>query len=369
MPDHDAASCRRCESVPPGAYRRHWMGPRKSPWHVIADGPDLMRRLPRPAHYCTILAYQPGADGTPACYRGPLYAEWDGHAPVAVLAELRTCLQVLQVEFDLTAEALRVWHSGGRGYHLTLPAVAIGAADGHPQLPLIYRAMVERLWPASIAPSLDRSIYSMGKGRMWRLPSRRRPDTGRYKVPLAAREVLHGLGTDLEARTGHPRRGLLWPPEEELCPCADLVRLYEEVRAELERRRTPALSRHAPSSKPGVLYALFAARGWLGRELSPGRWAVICPWREAHTTGMPGDSSTVLFGPGEGEELGWWHCSHAHCAGRGLRDVLAVFTPAEFAQAREAAGLITHTAHGLRMSRARRHLRTIPAKEVLAWRR
>jgi hypothetical protein len=276
---------------------------------------------------------------------------------------------VLQVEFDLTAEALRVWHSGGRGYHLTLPAVAIGAADGHPQLPLIYRAIVERLWPASIATSLDRSIYSMGKGRMWRLPSRRRPDTGRYKVPLAAREVLHGLGTDLEARTGHPRRGLLWPPEEELCPCADLVRLYEEVRAELERRRTPALSRHAPSSKPGVLYALFAARGWLGRELSPGRWAVICPWREAHTTGMPGDSSTVLFGPGEGEELGWWHCSHAHCAGRGLRDVLAVFTPAEFAQAREAAGLITHTAHGLRMSRARRQLRTSPAKEVLAWRR
>jgi hypothetical protein len=340
---------------------------------VIADGPDLMTRLPRPAHYCTILAYQPGADGTPACYRGPLYAEWDAHDPVAVLAELRTCLQVLQqvlqVEFDLAAEALRVWHSGGRGYHLTLPAVAIRAADGHPQLPRIYRAMVERLWPASIAPSMDRSIYSMGKGRMWRLPSRRRPDTGRYKVPLAAREVLHRLATDLEALTGHPRRGLFWLPEEELYPCAGLVRFYEEARADLERQGTVTLSPRAPSSKPGVLYELFAARGWLGRELSAGRWPVICPWTDAHTTGMPSDSSTVLFGPGEGEELGWWHCSHAHCAGRGLRDVLAVFTPNELARAREAASLITHTAHGLRVSHARCHLRTIPAKEVLSWRR
>jgi hypothetical protein len=289
---------------------------------VIADGHDLMTRLPRPAQYCTILAYQPVADGTPVCYRGPLYAEWDAHDPVAVLAELRMCLQVLQVEFDLAAEALWVWHSGGQGYHLTLPAVAIGAADGHTQLPRIYRAMVERLWPASIAPSLDCSIYSMGKGRMWRLPSRRRSDTGWYKVPLAAREVLHRLAADLEALTGHPRRGLFWLPEEELRPCAGLVRLYEEARADLERQGTVTLSLHAPSSKPGILYELFAARGWLGRELSAGRWAVICPWTDAHTTGMPGDSSTVLFGPGEGEELGWWHCSHAHCAGRGLRATL-----------------------------------------------
>lgn len=83
----------------------------------------------------------------------------------------------------------------------------------------------------------------------------------------------------------------------------------------------------APSD--GVLVQLFARRGWLGDELEPGKWAATCPNEAAHTKGSALDGSTVLYGPNPGEAYGWLHCSHAHCLGRGIRDVLGAFTPQE----------------------------------------
>src|SRR4029434_2250440 len=113
-------------------------------------------------------------------------------------------------------------------------ASVFGAEDGHPQLPAIYKVMVEALWPASIAPHLDRGVYSGGRARMSRLTNRRRADTGRYKVPLAMREVLHWPWADLEALTRMPRRGVYWPAEADLSPCPALVKLYHETLATLK---------------------------------------------------------------------------------------------------------------------------------------
>lgn len=77
----------------------------------------------------------------------------------------------------------------------------------------------------------------------------------------------------------------------------------------------------------------FAAAGWLVRGIDHTRAVVRCPWEHAHTTGAPGDSSTVLFAPRVGSDLGWFHCSHEHCRHRTLGDVLHVLPP----QARIAA--------------------------------
>jgi hypothetical protein len=112
---------------------------------------------------------------------------------------------------------------------VTIPAAVVGAQTGHPLLPRIYATMIGQLFPPRIAPSLDRSIYSMGKGRMWRLPNRRRTDNGRYKVPVAIREVLHASYAELEPLSHRPRRGVFWPPEENLPPCPGLVQLYQRL--------------------------------------------------------------------------------------------------------------------------------------------
>jgi Primase C terminal 1 (PriCT-1) len=231
---HNSERCPQCERLAPEAWRRHWKHePPASYWHVIADGPDLMARLPKPAHFVTVLAYQAGADGHPAHYRGPLYFEGDADDPAQVLDDMRRCLQLLDVEYGCPPEVVRLWLSGGRGVHATIPPPVFGAKEGHVLLPIIYARMVETLFPKATAPTLDRGIYSRGKGRMWRLPNRRRSDTGGYKVPISAAELLYTPYRDLEPLTHRARHGVFWPAESDLEPCPGLVQLYKETVAEL----------------------------------------------------------------------------------------------------------------------------------------
>jgi hypothetical protein len=183
---HDPLACPRCEVVSPDAWRRHWKDePERRAWHVIADDPTFMARLPKSAYFVTILSYLPGPDDLPSQYKGPLYCEADGD-PADVLRDLRQYVELLTVEYDCSPEGVRLWLSGGRSIHMTIPPHVIGADEGHALLPDIYRAMIERLFPATMAPTLDRSVYNRGKGRMWRLPNRRRTDTGKCKVPITA---------------------------------------------------------------------------------------------------------------------------------------------------------------------------------------
>jgi hypothetical protein len=239
---HDPNTCGCCKIVPAHQYRRYWKEERKvSYWHSIAEGPDLPERLPREAHFLTILGYQLDPSGHPGRYRGALYFEFDATDLAQALHDAHRCMQVLHVEYSCPLEALQVSHSGGRGFHGTIPPAVLGAELGHPQLPRIYAAMIQHLFPAQIAPTLDRSIYNLGKGRMWRLPNRRRSDTGRYKVPLAMREVLHRTSAELEALTRRPRHGLFWLPEDELSPCPALVQLYRDTVAAVEHLRPPVM--------------------------------------------------------------------------------------------------------------------------------
>jgi putative DNA primase/helicase len=129
------------------------------PWHVIPDGPNLMSRLPRQSHFVTILSYRLARDSSPAMYSGPLYGDCDAEDVECAFADLRCCIELLHAEYDCPPEAIRVWHSGNRGPHFTIPSLVFGGQEGHPQLPRIYAAMIQQLFPPSIASTLDRSVY------------------------------------------------------------------------------------------------------------------------------------------------------------------------------------------------------------------
>jgi hypothetical protein len=110
----------------------------------------------------------------------------------------------------------------------------------------------------------------------------------------------------------------------------------------------------APSAPPPAtaeVEAIAAARmrhvidtlgraGLLRKPLDNARgYAMLCPWKSAHTTDdAPGSSATALLFPSEGN--GWrggFSCLHGHCAGRGLRDLLALLRAAEQADSEVAA--------------------------------
>lgn len=73
----------------------------------------------------------------------------------------------------------------------------------------------------------------------------------------------------------------------------------------------------------------FKAHSAYRRSLGEGKHAVACPWSGEHSTESgPMDTSTVIWDARPGA---WptFHCSHAHCDGRSLRDVLALWADAD----------------------------------------
>lgn len=66
------------------------------------------------------------------------------------------------------------------------------------------------------------------------------------------------------------------------------------------------------------------AEGLVLGETSTGALMVECPWNDEHTSGEPGDSSTVWFRAGtNGHPAGHFKCMHSHCEGRNRSDFLA----------------------------------------------
>jgi hypothetical protein len=195
-----------------------------------------------------------------------------------------------------------------------------------------------------------------------------------YRHTLAWLSAAAGLDHDLHAaparygfdpatdRLGQPwfpaaRRSEDAPVPETVCVnglALDLDRLlaltgFDPVGAEKEAaemrpvRRKSAASREKiigcePGSvDDGLLALAFERAGMLGPRIGQDKRAVICPWSEGHTTGETFDSSTVVFATSPGRDLGWFHCSHAHCQGKTPRDVLCALPPTAVKQALASA--------------------------------
>ena len=70
-------------------------------------------------------------------------------------------------------------------------------------------------------------------------------------------------------------------------------------------------------------------RGHYGRALGNGKHAIRCPWEHEHTDQRGAeDSDTVVWEAIEGQ---WptFHCSHAHCIGRTIKDVMKLWGDAD----------------------------------------
>lgn len=101
--------------------------------------------------------------------------------------------------------------------------------------------------------------------------------------------------------------------------------------------RVASPTSHAPgvgSAGETLIGRAFAHAGLVVRPLDGGKLAVACPWNHEHTTGEPGDSSTVLFPARAGASLGGFLCSHGHCAGRTWKDALDALPPDAVARAK-----------------------------------
>jgi hypothetical protein len=152
-----------------------------------------------------------------------------------------------------------------------------------------------------------------------------------YRLPHATRDG----STEPEnlPTLGDARNVGIWRPE---------LSEYDWVLADSfkpTKRREYQPRAHSTAAGDGVLFYAFRARGWVGQAVSPGKWSVTCPWESSHSKGDRFNTSTILYAPGHGEKLGWLKCSHAHCQGRTMKDLLSQFSEYEIERAEVCAGV------------------------------
>lgn len=129
-------------------------------------------------------------------------------------------------------------------------------------------------------------------------------------------------------------------PHKWLAVAPDQVYRLAEFYARSRERPAPGdRGQHATVSGAGD-YRTLDAVAWFGahsayrRELGSGKHAVKCPWDSEHSTVDPEHSTAAVIWAADG---GWptFHCSHAHCEGRSISDVMALWGDADRFCARE----------------------------------
>jgi len=103
-----------------------------------------------------------------------------------------------------------------------------------------------------------------------------------------------------------------------------LGKRFEKPKPVVDQREfTPVSGSGDYSSLDAVRW--FSSHGLYEHHLEDNKHAVVCPWEYEHSESNPND--TIIFEA----DTSWpgFHCHHAHCEGRKIRDVIALFGDAD----------------------------------------
>lgn len=202
----------------------------------------------------------------------------------------------------------------GNGYHLQYRTALPNTDEIREQLASIYAGLHRRFADAVVG--FDRTVRNAGRiCTLYGTVKRKGPGTTDHPHRQSWIAVPH------EWRQVHPRM------------VARLADGYAREAAQKAPRRPVEAAGVAIASGAGDyasldVVALFQAHGLYVRHIRDHIHAVRCPWTAEHSTESPQDGGdTVIF-----EMDGGWpgfFCHHHHCAGRNIRDVIAMFPDAD----------------------------------------
>ena len=197
--------------------------------------------------------------------------------------------------------------TSGNGWHLAYRVRLPADDETASAIALIYQELARRY--SDDAVLFDASVKN--PARIWRLPG-----------------SINLKGPDTADRP--QRRAITRVPNDWLCvPRAAFQRLVGICKPQ------PAPARHKP--QPGSFaagrgaYATLDVAAWFaahGHYHQPGprlgMHFVRCPWESTHTTPSPPNRADVCIWEA-GHAWPSFHCKHAHCASRTIRDVMAAW--------------------------------------------
>lgn len=208
----------------------------------------------------------------------------------------------------------------GNGYHLQYRVDFENRAPIADSLSHLYRGLALRM----DTPEVSFDVKVRNPSRIFRV------------YGTSARK---GVATDDRP---HRRSWCATPDDWQTVPSEMVEALAREMESLCTARQTPVTTGKPLTAKPQGkgdyktldIAAWFRSSGLYKRALSGSKHAVICPWGSEHSTvDNIRDSSTVIF-EGNG---GWptFHCSHSHCEGRGVVEVMALLGDADSFCAKE----------------------------------
>ena len=204
----------------------------------------------------------------------------------------------------------------GNGAHLIFRTCLEATAVWRQQGATLYAGLRSRLQPQLAELNVEFDVTVRNPARIWRLYG-----------------TINRKGDATNDRP-HRRASITlpagpWKP----VPAATIertVRLLTPVVEQHHRAIERARGRVSGSGDYRTLdiVAWFTAHGAYRRPLVGDKHSTLCPWTGEHSTTSPASGSdTVIWEAADG----WprFHCSHAHCADRTLRDVIALWGDAD----------------------------------------
>lgn len=205
-------------------------------WNMV----EANKPLPRPSSFQTVLQISGDPEAfssqgiDPASrvrYFGPMYFDLDSEDINDVIIQAKNLSKDLKKE-GISEDAVSYYLSGKKGLHITINPIVFGLTKPVVALPLVWKYFAEKFWDKY--PAIDQSVYSLGKGRMWRSCGMERPDNGKYKVQITSDE-LSRLDEEMYGQlVSYPRPE--FQQNTELAPVPQLVSFREaaELRAKTE---------------------------------------------------------------------------------------------------------------------------------------
>lgn len=176
------------------AQRERWiarplssLGSAEKTWHfetVLACSANL-RRGETPDYETTL-------------YKGPFYVDIDNADIGIAIQTARSVVRALR-NVGVLERDIYVWLSGKKGLHITVPMECFTREKEMTRLPWIYGEFAK-----SLKCGIDTSVYSMGKGRMWRTANMQR-ENGNYKVAITLDELKTITSLDYARLVSAPR--------------------------------------------------------------------------------------------------------------------------------------------------------------------
>lgn len=188
-----------------GFYRYWKVEKSRAFWNFIPDTQEAIdKAVQEGAMYVTCLAISgPSDNGNEPLRYGSLSFDFDNEDPCKAIEEMRCFVAHLKEVYRVDPNQINIFLSGGKGGHIEIDPKILGATPGQ-YLNLEYKRIAAKLKADLDLETLDMSLYSGGKGKMFRLPNVQRAN-GRYKIQILHNELVGLENEQLLSLTESPR--------------------------------------------------------------------------------------------------------------------------------------------------------------------